>query len=161
LAADPAAAVIVMPAASAPLRADERLFSYRERFYLLRRLLQKEISEGRVIISVLEKRLPKPGYTVNTLAALEKNCTVKPVIVIGADQAKKLGSWHQSEKLIRDFEFLIFARDRLLPKEVPNLKAGFVEDFAEDISATQIRSTLSALPPQERLKTALALGNPS
>ncbi len=160
LRSEPNASVIAMPAASAPLRADERLFSYRERFYLLRRLLQKEIAQGKVILSVLEKRLPKPGFTVNTLSALAKICTIKPIVVIGADQAKKLSSWHRSEDLIRDFQFLIFARDCLLPQELPKLKASFVADFAEDVSATQMRARLAGLPPQERLQAALAAGNP-
>lgn len=145
-----------MPAASAPLRTDERLFSYRERFWLLRRIFAAEIAAGSVVVSVLEQSLPAPNYTVNTLAALGRLCGEKPVVVIGSDQAEKLPRWHLAPDLIRDYEFLILARRGAGRPSIAGLKASYVEDFAEDISATQLRQALSAIPAADRLKAALA-----
>lgn len=142
LAKIPAAKIILMPAADAPLRNDERYYTYRERFRLLRRLFADEISRHNVILSKLEKSLPKPNYTIGTLSALRAICPGKPVIVLGADQAENLGRWHRSAELLRDFEFLIFARrGSQLPE---TLKGSFcyITDFDENISATEIRNEL-------------------
>lgn len=153
--------MIVMPAASAPLRTDDRLFSFRERFALLRALFRNEISARRIILSPLERLLPKPNYTFSTLSALRERCGQKPVVVVGADQAQKLGNWHRSAELIDEYEFLIFARAGSVPANIPNLRARFVEDFVEDISATALRTELAALPAGERFERALAWGNPA
>ena len=150
-----------MPAAGAPLRADERLFSYRERFSLLRRLLHSEIKRDKVILSVLERRLPKPNYTMNTLTALSKICTQKPILVIGADQVEKLPHWHQGAVLLREYEFLCFARRGAALGKIPGLIARLIEDFSEDISATELRAKLIGLPQAQRFAAALAAGNPS
>ena len=134
-----------MPAASAPLRRDERLFSYRERFHLLRRAFAQEVAAGSVAISVLERRLPAPNYTVNTLTALAGFCAQKPIVVIGGDQAEKLPRWHRAEELFAQYEFLVFARGGATPN-IPGLRARYVPDFAEDISATEMRALLAAVP---------------
>lgn len=152
--------MIIMPAASAPLRTDDRLFSFRERFHLLRSLFRSEIATGRIILSPLERLLPKPNYTFDTLSAVRRRCGQKPVVVVGADQAQKLGLWHRSAELIGEYEFLIFARAGSVPANIPNLRARFVADFAEHISATALRTELAALPAGERFQRALAWGNP-
>lgn len=152
-----AARIVVMPAAGAPLRVDERLFSYRERFRLLRLLLQSEIVAGQVALSKLERSLPRPNYTADTLAALAKHCATPPVIVIGADQAEKLPLWHRSEELMARYKFLVFARPGSPAKNNPQLNARFIGDFAENISATEIREKLAALPAAKRFAAALAL----
>lgn len=150
-----------MPAASAPLRTDDRLFSFRERFELLRALFHSEITARRIILSPLERLLPKPNFTFSTLAALRERCGQKPVVVVGGDQAQKLGSWHRSAELIGEYEFLVFARAGSVAENIPNLNARFVEDFSENISATALRKELTALPASERFQRALALGNPA
>lgn len=140
-----------MPAAVSPLRGVERLFSYRQRFHFLRRLFRREISAGRVILSRLEKNMPQPNYTVNTLEALGSLCAEKPVLVIGADQAENLPRWHRAAELAKEFRFLIFARrgaEHALP---PYLMAEAVPDFEENISATALREMLIPLKPSERL----------
>ncbi|MBX3723632.1 MAG: nicotinate-nicotinamide nucleotide adenylyltransferase [Turneriella sp.] len=156
----PGARVIVMPAASAPLRSDERLFSYRERFHLLRRAFAQEVAAGSVAISVLERRLPAPNYTVNTLTALAGFCAQKPIVVIGGDQAEKLPRWHRAEELFAQYEFLVFARGGATPN-IPGLRARYVPDFAEDISATEMRALLAAVPAASRLKAAVAAVDPT
>ncbi|HRP70412.1 MAG TPA: hypothetical protein PLY93_12845, partial [Turneriella sp.] len=147
--------VLVMPAASAPLRNDNRLFSYRERFHLLRRLFKKEIQEGGVVLSWLEHRLPQPNYTVHTLDTLKKICPQEPTIVIGADQAEKIQHWQRSDFLVQNYTFLIFARGGVGGDQplqlVPGMRYTIEKDFNEDISATQVRASLSKLSAQERL----------
>lgn len=145
------ARVIVMPAAASPLRGDKRLFSYRERFHFLRRLFSREIAAGRVILSRLEKTLPQPNYTVNTLAALSSLCAVKPVLVIGADQAKNLSRWHRAAELTKAYRLLIFARRGAAVVPLAHLDAEVVADFDENISATELRDRLILLKPDARM----------
>jgi len=147
--------VIVVPAASAPLRGDDRLFSYGERFRLLHAALRREIGAKRVILSTLERRRKGPNYTADTLAALEKICPQKPVVVVGADQAEKLGSWHRNDYLLEHYEFLVFARKGSRRESMPVFKGEFVEDFSEEISATQARQQLRGLSAADRFARAL------
>lgn len=131
-----------MPAGDAPLRSDARYYTYRERFHQLRVMFTREISGRRVILSRLEKSLPKPNFTIQTLTALAGICPEKPVLVIGADQAANLGRWHRSAELLRDFEFLVFARrSSPFPESLPGSFC-YVRDFDENISATEIRGKL-------------------
>lgn len=154
----PHAKVIVSPAAFAPLRSDERLFSYRERFALLRVCFKRELERGQVILSVLEKSLPKPNYTIETLAHLSRRCGEKPIVVIGADQAAKIGNWHRSDELLREYRFVVFARGKegkFLDDHAWDIM--FFKDFDEPISATELRVQLVQLPREHRFAAALKL----
>jgi nicotinate-nucleotide adenylyltransferase len=146
--------VILVPAASAPLRDDERLFAFRERFRLLRLLFEREIAAGRVILSSIERHLPRPSYTWNTLDALARHCDAKPTIVIGADQAAKLPHWHRIDELKSQYRFLCFSRKTEGLHALGDIEHEFVADFDEDISATQIREALMAFPARERFDQA-------
>lgn len=140
-----------MPAAASPLREDARLFNYRMRFDFLHRLFAQEIAAGRVILSILEKKLPQPNYTYNTLEALAQICPVKPVLVIGADQAQNLPRWHKADDLLRNFRFLVFARGGSPADALPVFNVEVVADFDEEISATELRSQLAQLSVQARI----------
>lgn len=131
-----------MPAADTPLRGDTRYYTYRERFRQLRTAFAREISDRRVILSRLEKTLPKPNYTIETLTALRLICPEKPVVVIGADQAVNLARWHRSAELVRDYEFLVFARRGSDFNDDLHGSFCFIADFEENISATEIRNSL-------------------
>lgn len=138
------------------MRSDDRLFSYRERFALLRACFAQQLAEKRVILSVLELSLPKPNFTFETLAALARLCLVKPVIVIGADQAAQIGHWHRARELMGQYEFIVFGRGVSGAGFDARLRHRLVADFDVRISATQLRSTLLKLPRAQRLAAALA-----
>lgn len=149
----PQSTTIICPAAQAPLRGSY-LFSYRERVRLLRHCFQKELAERMVKLALLERRMPKPNYTLITLREIEKRCGVKPIVVLGADQAQRLRLWYQFETLIQEFSFVIFARGHV-PELLPQLHCRFIADFCEPVSATEIREKLVPLPPPERWQAAL------
>lgn len=137
------------------MRETGHLFSYRERFWLLRRIFAAEITAGSVILSVRERTLPKPNYTIHTLAALSAICGRKPVVVIGADQAQNIARWHRADELMHEYDFIVFARSNIPVSGEPAFHHEVVADFAEPLSATQLRAALSALPAEERLNRAL------
>lgn len=148
--------MIISPAPAAPLRSGEPLFSYRERFSLLRSCFAPEIAEHRVILSRLELLLPQPNYTYETLATLVHLCGVKPIIVIGADQAAQIGRWHRAAELMRDYQFIVFARGMAGEPFDARLRYALVPDFDLPVSATSIRAKLVQLPKAERLAAARA-----
>ncbi len=143
-----------MPAPEAPLRSGRKLFTYRERFRLLRQMFSREISDGRVRLSVLEHRLPGPHYTIQTLEALKKYCVAAPTIVVGADQAEKLGQWKRSAELVQGWRFLVFARRDGVVPDVPEMQFDLVSDFAYDISSTAVREQLRAENDDRRYQMA-------
>lgn len=149
--------VVVSVAAEAPLRKRGHLFSYRERFKLFRHALRAEIQRGRVKLSILEKYLPKPNYTIDTLAALSTRCEEDITLVIGADQAQKLSEWHRSEELLTRYALLIFSRNKISLAHLPSANFEIIDDFAMPISATAIRERLAALDTTERFEKALSL----
>jgi len=149
--------VIVMPAAASPLRGDARLFSYRQRFHFLRLLFAAEISAGRVILSLLEKKLLQPNYTYHMLEAFGKLCSFKPVLVIGADQAQNLARWYKADQLMQNFRFVVFARHGAVAPVVAGLNFDFVADFDEDISATGVREKFMALSASDRIARVRAM----
>jgi len=142
LAIAPGAKVIVMPAAEPPLKLSRRMFPFNERFRRLREMFAAEIQGGRVLLSVLEKKLPAPNYTIQTLKALESFCVEKPVIVIGADQATKISEWHSAAQLMSTYEFVVFAR-RGTNAVFNGFNPHVIADFDEAISSTEIRAGLS------------------
>jgi nicotinate-nucleotide adenylyltransferase len=153
------ACVIVSPAAATPLRTDERMFSYRERFALLRACFSEELAAKKVVLSVLERSLPKPNYTYDTLKTLLELCGIKPIIVIGADQAQQIDKWHCAEALMCEYEFVVFARTGVTTAWDNRLRYRAITDFDLPVSATAIRASLVTLPKAERFAAALALTN--
>lgn len=153
----PRSKVIVMPAPEAPLRDAQKLFTFRQRFHLLRVMFRREISAGRVMLSVLEHRLPAPHYTIKTLEALQKICPDRPTVVIGADQAQKLPHWHRASDLIANFSFVIFLRSGSALAPPPELDYEPIEDFSFDISSTQVRTGLAPLSSEARYQKALRI----
>lgn len=149
--------VLVSVAAQAPLRKNTHLFSYRERFKLLRHALHAEIQRGCVKLSVLEKYLPKPNYTIDTLGALNALCQADITLVVGADQAQKIFEWHRSEELLARYALLIFSRNKISLAHLPHANFEIIDDFDMPIAATSIRERLALLDPAERFEKALSL----
>ena len=149
--------VIVMPAPQAPLRAAEKCFSYRERFHLLRVMFRHEISRARVLLSVLEKRLPAPHFTIETLEALNGLCSEKPVVVIGGDQAEKIPRWHRVSELVTRYRFVIFARTGASAPTLHEMRYETIGDFSYDISSTALRDRLLLLDSVQRFSEAQAI----
>lgn len=157
LAASPNCTVIVMPAPMAPLRGAEKTFTYRQRFHLLRVMFADGIASGRVKLSVLERRLPPPHYTISTLEALAKYCDEKPILVIGGDQAEKLPRWHRYTDLALAYRFVIFSREGSAIEHLPKLNYEQIADFSCNESSTAVRHQLMALGPDARYAAALAI----
>lgn len=90
-------------------------------------------------VCTIEKKLPIPSYTYNTLTLLTKqNPQVQFVFYIGNDQAKQLDQWYQIEKCFQLCEFKVFKRDEAEVECCYDLKT--MELPLIDISSTNVRN---------------------
>ncbi len=89
----------------------------------------------------MEFRLPKPSYTIDTLAYLtEKFPKREFVLIMGADNLVTLHKWKNFEQLVRNYEIIVYPRrgsdtrqlhpslEKLLPKaRISNSRAPLIE----------------------------------
>ena len=90
-----------------------------------------------------EFALPRPSYTINTLAALEESYPDREfLLLIGADNWEKFGSWYKSEEILRRYGIIVYPRGN---EVVPHLPQGVVWLPAElyDISSTAVRRAVA------------------
>jgi nicotinate-nucleotide adenylyltransferase len=87
----------------------------------------------------LELERPGPSYTVDTLEQLaRREGESRLVLLLGADAAAELDSWHQAERIPQLASVVVFARPGS-PAPSSRLVAQVIEVPAVDISATEIR----------------------
>jgi nicotinate-nucleotide adenylyltransferase len=90
---------------------------------------------------------PAPSYTVHTLEELARRASgSKPVLLLGADAALELSSWHQADRIPDLARVVVFARPGSTVPATP-LISQVIEVPALDISATEIRRRVSRGQP--------------
>jgi nicotinate-nucleotide adenylyltransferase len=99
--------------------------------------------EPRFVLDRRELRKASPGYTVETLEDLraEFGAQVEIVLLIGADQYARLGTWHRSEELFALARIAVFARPGLALGAADRVTV--VPMAPMDISSTSIRERIA------------------
>ena len=124
-----------------PFKKSESLLNEYDRLHLVQKAID---GDDRLKASDIEFTLPKPSYTVHTLAYLvEKYPTYQFSIIMGSDGFQNLDKWKNAEVIIRDYPILIYERpgfkvDNTLGARVQLMKAPLLE-----ISATYIRKLIT------------------
>lgn len=91
-----------------PLKTKNNLLDDYQRLELVNRAIDKDF---RFQASDIEFRMPKPNYTVETLAYLsEKYPKNEFFLIIGADNYVTLKKWRNSDILINNYKFLVYPR---------------------------------------------------
>ncbi len=101
-------------------------------------------AEQGVAASDFEFHLPRPSYTINTLAALEVAFPGRDfLLLMGADNWQKIDKWYKGDEIVSRFGIIVYPRGAeaapALPENVKWLQAPLY-----DISSTEIRCALSA-----------------
>ena len=125
-----------------PLKPAASLLNEYHRLYLVQLAVEGEKDLKAVDI---EFKLPKPSYTVDTLAYLqEKYPTHEFSIIMGSDSFQNLSRWKNAEWLLRNYSLYIYKRPEheTLPvypgaKEIHVLNAPLLP-----ISSTHIRKNI-------------------
>ncbi len=96
--------------------------------------------------SNIEFKLPKPSYTVNTLAHLaEKYPQHSFALIMGSDNLETLHKWKNYEHILAEYDIYIYPRPDSDGGELKNHpRVKFVEAPFMDISATFLREALKA-----------------
>lgn len=123
-----------------PFKSQGALLNEYDRLHLV----QKAIEDHPRFKAVdIEFSLPKPSYTVHTLAHLqEKHPAYEFSIVMGSDSFQNLPKWKNPEAIVKNYEIIVYKRPGF---EVLNvLKARLIELKAPllEISATHIRDLI-------------------
>ncbi|MEL7206931.1 MAG: nicotinate-nucleotide adenylyltransferase [Actinomycetota bacterium] len=91
--------------------------------------------------SDVEICLGGPSYTVETLAALERDEPgVAWSVIVGADAAAGLDTWHEADKLRREREIVVVNRPGAPPAGPTGWRLRRVEIPSIDLSSTEIRT---------------------
>lgn len=125
-----------------PFKEREDLLDDDMRLEMVRLALEKY---DNMIASDVELHMPRPSYTINTLARLtneypDKNFT----LIIGSDNWKQFPKWKESQHLIKNYQVLVYPRlgeEVVIPEELTG-SVRLVEAPIVEISSTFIRESI-------------------
>src|SRR5215216_4014362 len=91
-----------------PFKGSETLLNEYDRFHLVQKATE---NDSRLKASNIEFTLPKPSYTIHTLAYLkEKYPDHSFFIVMGSDSFQNLYKWKNAEIIIANYPIIIYKR---------------------------------------------------
>jgi nicotinate-nucleotide adenylyltransferase len=124
-----------------PLKSETNLLNEYHRLHLVRLATEDDV---RIKASDIEFNLPKPSYTVNTLAYLhEKYPEHKFSIIMGSDSFRNLPKWKNYEIIIKNYTIYVYLRqDHPVDQNAyPNVKV--LDAPLLQLSATHIRKLIA------------------
>ena len=124
-----------------PLKKMEDLLDDDERLKMVQLALG---DDPRFFVSDIEMHLPTPSYTINTLTSLsEQNPDAEFIFICGMDSLQNFKNWREYQKILDNYELLVFPREGYDGGELANypsvtvLKTPIIE-----ISSTFIRQCI-------------------
>ncbi|WPV68721.1 nicotinate (nicotinamide) nucleotide adenylyltransferase [Chitinophaga sp. LS1] len=121
-----------------PLKASASLLNEHNRFHLVELAIQ---DEPKLRASNIEFSLPRPSFTVDTLAYLtEKFPTQEFVIIMGSDSFQNISRWRNYQHIVRNYPIYVYKRPGHEVTETHGATVKILEAPMLDISATDIRN---------------------
>lgn len=123
-----------------PLKPGSSLLNEYHRLHLVQ---QATADDVRIKASDIEFTLPRPSYTVTTLAYLkEKYPEHTFCIIMGSDSLQNLHKWKNYELILRDYEIFVYLRPGYTDITETNGRITIVNAPLLELSATQIRKNI-------------------
>ncbi|HSU28603.1 MAG TPA: nicotinate (nicotinamide) nucleotide adenylyltransferase [Chitinophagaceae bacterium] len=120
-----------------PLKPSSNLLNEYHRLHLVRIATEED---NRIKASDIEFSLPKPSYTVNTLAWLdEKHPEHQFSIIMGSDSFQNIHKWKNYEVILKNYPIYIYPRPGFEVTLPPEGNIRIVKAPLLEISATQAR----------------------
>jgi nicotinate-nucleotide adenylyltransferase len=120
-----------------PFKEEAGLLNEFHRLHLVRVATE---DDNRIKASDIEFGLPKPSYTVNTLAYLtEKHPEHEFCIIMGSDSFQNLHKWKNYEVIIKNYAVYVYNRPGFEPENKTGAKLQVLNAPLLQLSATQIR----------------------
>jgi nicotinate-nucleotide adenylyltransferase len=102
------------------------------------------VGNPRFAVERIELELPAPSYTVETLEALAaRESGNRYTLLLGADAARDLPTWHRVDELSRFADVVVLARPGATPPAHALIRR-VVDVPAVDVSATAIRARVAS-----------------
>jgi nicotinate-nucleotide adenylyltransferase len=125
-----------------PLKKSISLLNAYHRLHLVQLAIEDDI---RLKASNVEFNLPKPSYTIDTLAYLrEKYPQHEFFVILGSDSFSNLQKWKNYEQLISENTFIVYPRPGFPISEKITTNTIVVKAPFLEISSTMIREIIKA-----------------
>lgn len=123
-----------------PFKESDNLLNEYDRLHLVQKAIE---SDNRLKASDIEFSLPRPSYTVHTLAYLkEKYPTHSFSIIMGSDSFQNLGKWKNADVIIRENPVIVYNRPGFEVDNTLNVQLTIMNAPLLEISATHIRELI-------------------
>lgn len=120
-----------------PFKTESGLLNEYHRLHLVRLATE---NDNRIKASDIEFGLPKPSYTVNTLAYLaEKFPEHEFCLIMGSDSFQNLHKWKNYEVIVKNYSIYVYKRPGFEISDKLNAKLQVLEAPLLQLSATQLR----------------------
>lgn len=124
-----------------PFKNAASLLNENHRLNLVRTALE---GEKFLKASNVEFKLPRPSYTVNTLAYLKEQYPTREfVLLMGSDGFQNLGKWKNASFIIENHEIYIYKRPGFEISNPLNAKIKIMDAPLLEISSTHIREVIT------------------
>ncbi|MBP7821881.1 MAG: nicotinate-nucleotide adenylyltransferase [Saprospiraceae bacterium] len=126
-----------------PLKPKATLARDRERLHMVQLAIE---SNHHLKVSDVEFYLPKPSYTIDTLAHLkEKYPNYKFILIMGGDNLATINKWKNYELILQNYPIYVYKRPTYDISAYANHPSVSVFDVPlMEISATYIRNCIAA-----------------
>jgi nicotinate-nucleotide adenylyltransferase len=137
--------VLFVPTAHPPHRGEPQA-SYEDRLEMIRRAI--EGNQG-----LLASRLEEPGsadkhYTIDSIRRLRAQRPDDELfVIIGMDSYNNLHTWREPQAIASEAELIVVSRPGSQPDaklRLPAARVHFIQDVAEDVSASRLREMIGA-----------------
>jgi len=120
-----------------PFKTSLTLLKEYDRFHLVQLAIE---GDDRLKASDIEFSLPRPSYTVHTLAYLkEKYPDYQFKIIMGSDSFQNINKWKNADVILKNYHLLIYNRPGFNISETHNAKVELLNAPLLEISATHVR----------------------
>lgn len=125
-----------------PFKNSENLLNEYNRLHLVQKAIE---SDFRLKASDIEFSLPKPSYTVHTLAYLkEKYPDHSFSLIMGSDGFQNLDKWKNPETIIADYQIIVYKRPGFEVDNKLNANIKIIDTSLLEISSTHIRNLIKS-----------------
>lgn len=123
-----------------PFKTSKILLNENHRLNLVRLAIEYDT---RLKASNIEFKLPKPSYTVNTLAYLkEKHLKNDFSIIMGSDGYQNIEKWKNASAIINHYKIFVYLRPGFEVEPIENSDTTILEAPLLEITSTHIRKLI-------------------
>jgi nicotinate-nucleotide adenylyltransferase len=125
-----------------PFKEPQNLINEYDRLHLVQKAIE---DDARLKASDIEFLLPKPSYTIHTLAYLEEKYPDHSFsIIMGSDSFQNLDKWKNAEIIAKNYSIIIYKRPGFQINNKLNANIQIMDAPLLEISSTHIRELVRA-----------------